>query len=36
MFNMVPTAGEVARFAFLIDGEPINIELAVRTAATMG
>ncbi len=36
VFNMVPTAGEVARFAFLIDGEPVNIELAVRTASDYG
>jgi len=36
VFNMVPTAGEVARLAFLFDGEVVNVEVAVRTTSDYG
>ena len=36
LFNMVPTAGEVARLAFLIYGEVVNVEIAVRTSSDYG
>ena len=36
VFNMIPTAGEVARLAFLLYGVAVNVELAVRTTSDYG
>jgi hypothetical protein len=36
VYDMVPTTGEVARFAFLLYGEVINIEIAIRTSSDYG